>query len=208
MRAEIEGRRRVGAKPANRARHLLSSLIRCGVCGSAYTLAGKDYYRCAPNRERGTCANAVSVRVLVVEEAVLSALPSELLTPDLVRLFAEEFRREVDRLTRTRDERDANARRRISELDVEIGNLTRHFLAGAVSPTLSAMLAEREAERDLLKGKLAAPVPADATVVPHPALVELYQRKVVTLREALNDEAVRADATWSAASPSRLATVG
>lgn len=45
-----------------RARHLLSGLIKCGVCGSSFTLAGKDYYRCAGQRERGTCTNATSVR--------------------------------------------------------------------------------------------------------------------------------------------------
>lgn len=59
---------------SNRARHALSGLIRCDACGSSYILAGRDYYRCARNRERGTCGNAVSVRASTIEEAVLAAL--------------------------------------------------------------------------------------------------------------------------------------
>ena len=163
VRAEIAGRRRLGAKPSNRSRHLLSGLIRCGECGGGYTLAGKDYYRCSRNRERGTCSSSASIRVAHVEDAVLAALQTQLLTPDLVKLFTEEFRREVDRLTRTRGEADAQARKRLAELEVEIGNLAQHFLAGAVSPTLSGMLAEREAEKARLERQLLARVPDGPT---------------------------------------------
>ncbi len=175
---EIAGRRRLDTKPSNRSKHLLSGLIKCGTCGSSYTMAGKDYYRCARNRERGTCDNAASVRVAAVEDAVLlSALQTELLTPDLVRLFSEEFQREVERLTRNRDEFEPEARARLAELEVEIGNLAQHFLAGAVSPTLASMLGEREAEKARLMLRLSTRPSASSTVVAHPTLVATYERK-------------------------------
>lgn len=195
VRTEMASRRRVGAKPTNRSCHLLSGLIRCGECGGSYTLAGKDYYRCSHNREHGTCGSRASIRVSEIEEAVLSALQTQLLTPDLVKLFTEEFRREVERLTRNRGEADAEARKRLDELETEIRNLAQHFLAGAVSPTLSAMLAEREAEKERLGRQLSAPIPDGETVVPHPTLVATYERKVARLREALNDQSVRTGAT-------------
>ena len=62
IRYEISGRRRLGPKPTNRSRHLLSGLIRCGECGGSYTLAGKHYYRCSRSRERGTCQSKASIR--------------------------------------------------------------------------------------------------------------------------------------------------
>ena len=121
---------------ANRAKHLLSGLIICGACGARYTLSGKDYYRCARNHERGTCGISKSVKTSVVEAAVLGALQRELLTFDLAKLFTGEFRREVDRLTRTGEQSEDAARERLAELETEIENLARNFLAGAVSPTL------------------------------------------------------------------------
>lgn len=152
--AEIASRRKAPGErttgSARRGRHLLSGLIRCGSCGAKHTLVGKDYYRCARNRERGTCSNAATVRLAVVEEAALSALQSRLLTPDLVKVFTEEFNREVERLTRSRGDADQDARARLAVLETEIANLAVHFLGGTVSPTLSTMLADREAEKERL----------------------------------------------------------
>ncbi len=57
-----------------RKKHLLSGLIKCGECGANYTILGKDYYRCAGMKERGTCHNALSVRLAPIENATLSVL--------------------------------------------------------------------------------------------------------------------------------------
>jgi hypothetical protein len=179
---------------SKREQHLLSGLIRCGSCGARHTLAGKDYYRCARNRERGTCDSSVTVRLHAVEEAVLSTLQSRLLTPDLVKLFAEEFNREVARLTRDRRDADMEAQQRLAVLDVEIANLAQHFLSGTVSPTLSAMLADREAEKERLVRRLDAQHSAAPVIVPHPTLIKRYEEKVASLRATLNDKIVQADA--------------
>ena len=37
-----------------RPKHLLSGLIKCSVCGANYVVAGRDYYKCASTKERGT----------------------------------------------------------------------------------------------------------------------------------------------------------
>lgn len=85
-RAEIERRKRpvtasssVGSK---RAKHMLSGLIRCSCCGSNYTISGKDYYRCAGQKERGTCGNRLSVRKGPLETATLAVLQEHLLTEE------------------------------------------------------------------------------------------------------------------------------
>ncbi len=102
---QIEQRQRPDAKAPvgrqNRKKHLLSGLIRCSCCGSSYTISGKDYYRCAGHKERGTCSNTVSVRKGPLEAATLAILQHSLLTEDHARLFAKEFRREMARITAT-----------------------------------------------------------------------------------------------------------
>ena len=183
---------RLGA--ANRSRHLLPGLIRCGSCGANYTIHGKDYYRCARNRERGTCGNATAVRVSEVERAALDALQGRLLTPELAEVFVREFTREVERLAKTRGEREEEVRRRLDELEVEIGNLSRNLLAGVVSTTLAQMLGSREEERDRLSAQLGRDVVEDVRILPHPALVRRFEEKVAGIREALNDPVVRGEA--------------
>ncbi|KQN21442.1 hypothetical protein ASE86_14555 [Sphingomonas sp. Leaf33] len=92
---EIEQRQRPQAKASrgrpNRKKHPLSELIHCSVCGSNYTISGTDYYRCADQKERGTCGNTVSVRREPLEHATVAVFRHSLFSPEHARAFAEEF---------------------------------------------------------------------------------------------------------------------
>ena len=129
-----------------------------------------------------------------VEKAALAAVQTELLTPDLVRLFEEEFAREVERLSRTHDEADQASRKRPAELEVEVDALAEHFLEGAVSPTLTRMLSERKDEGGGLLVRLPAKPSPRSVVVAHLVLVTRYETKVARLRKALNEQETRAEA--------------
>ena len=98
---EVERRQRPGVSGnsagAMRKRHLLSGIIKCGACGGNFVINGKDYYRCASNREGG-CESALSIRKSVIEEAALSVIRERLLTSEMAELFAVEFSKEVERL--------------------------------------------------------------------------------------------------------------
>ena len=146
----------------NRRKHLLSGLIRCSCCGSGYTISGKDYYRCAGQKERGTCSNTVSVRKGPLETATLSILQHRLLTEDHARLFAKEFKREMARLTSTSVRQDQLVIDRLAIVTREIDNLAANMLAAVASPALLKLLAHRKAEKARLEGQLSAPT----TVVP------------------------------------------
>lgn len=70
------------------------------------------------------------------------------------------------------------------------------MLIGVLSPTLAKLLSDREAEKARLEALLAKQaVPAStATILPHPALLRLFEEKVGQLRETLSDETVRGEA--------------
>ncbi len=198
VQSELERRRRPDDAPSparqRRAKHLLSGTIKCSVCGSNYTISGKDYYRCAGVKERGTCDNRVSVRKGALEKAVLSILQGDLLKPDLAELFVAEFKREMARLARD-DERQADdGKERLSELDAQIETLARNMLVSAASPTLHRMLAELEQERTTLKARHAPAQSVIAEILPHPTLLKLFEEKVARLRGALNDEMIATQA--------------
>ena len=165
------------------------------MCGSSFTLAGKDYYRCAGQRERGTCTNTTSVKKAPLEEAVLTALQSELLTADMAQLFAEEFNKEIERRTRGDDSSAVLAKRRLVELDREIDALSQNLLAGVVGPTITKMLTDRESEKSRIEAQLAeAARPKGAAVLAHPVLLRRFEEKVRDLRSALADPAIHTEA--------------
>lgn len=201
VQAEIESRRRAPGTTspvyAKRKTHLLSGLIKCSVCGANYTISGKDYYRCAGKKERGTCNNSVSIRKAPIENATLSVLQHQLLTEDHVRIFVEEFRREAARLMRQQASADDQATERLRQVEIELENLTQNMLAGVLSPTLSRLLAEREAEKAQLLARLSiqAPASVSADILPHPTLLKHFEEKVASLRTSLNDDAIRTEAS-------------
>ncbi|MBD8552809.1 MULTISPECIES: recombinase family protein [unclassified Sphingomonas] len=198
--AEIERRKRApqAASPAGetRARHLLSGLIRCSCCGANYTISGKDYYRCAGQKERGTCRNRVSVRKGPLETATLATLQEHLLTDEHVRVFIEEFERELQRLTRQDTGRHDAAQQRLQQVTTELDNLYQNLLAGIASPALRAMITEREAEKLRLKARTGAGNDSKPTAIllPHPVLVEQFRSKVAALRQSLDDASIRTEA--------------
>lgn len=200
VQAEIDKRLRPNATVPvgrqNRRKHLLSGLIRCSCCGSNYTISGKDYYRCAGQKERGTCTNTMSVRKEPLETATLAVLQHDLLTDDHARLFADEFQREMVRLAKATASQDQSTIERLAIVTREIDNLAANMLVGVASPTLRKLLADREAEKATLEAKLSAPVSAlpSAAILPHPDLRGLFEGKIARLRDALDDEAVRGEA--------------
>ena len=196
VHGQIERRRNpnLGASPVGqkRKRHLLSGLIRCGVCGSNFTISGKDYYRCAGEEERGTCGNRSSVRKTPLEQATLSVFQHHLFTPKHARTFTEEFARETERLTYQAERRDATLSYRLAVVTAEIGHLGANMLAGVISDTLANLLAEREAEKLRLEAQIQCQPTIENIILPVPAdLTELFGAKVRTLAETLNDDLLR-----------------
>ena len=85
---------------------------------------------------------------------------------------------------------------RLAVVTREIETLAANMLEVVASPVLLKMLAECEAEKTRLEGQLSTPTmvaPSDA-ILPHPALLQLFQEKVSGLREAIDAETVRSEA--------------
>jgi len=199
VKAEVERRscpnRSDNSAGQMRKKHLLSVLIKCGCCGRNYVINGKDYYRCAGQRE-GTCYGDGSIRKSVVEEAALEVIQERLMTTELAELFAAEFAREVERLRSGSSSEVTRLSERLKDVEVEITNLASNFVKGVVSVTLVKMLNDREAEKAQLEHRLeAAKSTHNAAVLPHPVLLEQYRERVRKAREALSDPSVREQAS-------------
>lgn len=198
VRAQIEERRRPKTSSSSpvasrRRKHPLSGLIRCASCGSKFTIAGKDYYRCPGNRERGTCHNSLSIRRGEIEEAALSCIENHLLDPKLIELFVAEVHRQIELQNRSADTNDTRNAARLTEIEGQIATLANNMLVSSASPTLHKMLADLEEKKRLLETVKPTASPK-MKILPHPVLVERFKAKVKNLRAALEDETIRLQA--------------
>ncbi len=176
---------------AHRPRYLLSGLISCGSCGSAYSMIGNDRYGCSGHRNRGTCENRLAIRRDELEERALRGLKDKLLAPELMEEFIRAFHEELDSKSRVAVSTYDTSRRELAETSRKIESILGAIEAGIYTPTTRDRLVElerRKAELETIR-----PVPPSPRL--HPKLSEVYREKVGRLVDALNEPNTRAEAS-------------
>ncbi len=176
-----------------RPRYLVSGLAKCGKCGGGYVKISQNLFGCASARNKGTCDNRLNIRIDKIEEALLAALKSQLMAPELFKEFCQAFHAEVNRL---RYEGNATAEAEKTEL-VRIDRRIRKLVElitddDAPVKALKDELRLLEA-RQIELGKAVAAAAAPAPLI-HPSLAEVYRQKVAALHEALRDPGTRDEA--------------
>ncbi len=135
---------------------LLSGLLRCGHCGSAYSIAGVDRYACSGHTNGGDslCANNAMIRRQVAETEVLAGIKRVLRSPAMI----DEICKRVRAALRKPRPKAPDNQARVAQLQSEISNLVEAIAGGALraSPTLAARLANTEAELERLENQGAA----------------------------------------------------
>lgn len=73
--------------------YLLSTILVCDCCGAPMEIAGGAHprYRCARNRKRGTCDNALSARESSVRSTVIEGIRGALSLPDHVEYIRDSI---------------------------------------------------------------------------------------------------------------------
>jgi hypothetical protein len=187
----------VRSERARRPAYLLSGLLRCGVCGGGFSKRSETHYACSTAHDRATCSNRLRIRRDVLEASVLSGLKTHLMQPDLVHEFMAEYHRELERLgaraNLERNQRQAD----LAKTDREIGALIEAIKCGIRSSAVQSELQTLETRKEHLIKVLQETRPVLVRL--HSGLAELYKRKVASLEQELNGEAVRAEGLRSSA---------
>jgi site-specific DNA recombinase len=175
-----------------RAQHLLTGLVRCGVCGGPMAAIGRHYLGCSAARRQGSCSNKRSVPRPLVETLILDALRHNLMRPELVAEFVRAFNEETNRARHAAELQVEARRRELGEVARKLDGLIEAMAEGFRAPGLQAKLDALESRKAMLTQELAeAEAPAPRL---HPSLAELYARQVAALHEALADPATRDEA--------------
>ena len=179
----------------NRPRYLLSGLIKCGVCGGGYTKVNTTHYGCAAYRNKGqsVCTNNRTIRRDLLESHVLSALQTRLMREDLVEIFCTEYTKHLNILHREQNAMQMRYRRELDTLAKERENLIQ-----AIKDGIPAVRVKDDLERvSIRQEEIEKILQEDHAIKPIflPAMASRFYQSIRNLRDALNQESSRAEAS-------------
>lgn len=178
-----------------RPKHVLSGLGKCGICHDGnWILTRSNYWGCSHAARSKACTNRRLVTTDQFERQVLAGLKGQMLAPEAVKAYVQEYHREHARLTAEDGKMRGQLTRQLAEAERKLANLVAAIAdgGGAFSELRSAMAAARET-RDGLAQQLAS-LDAVPILQLHPGLADRYRREVEELETLLADEATKLEA--------------
>jgi site-specific DNA recombinase len=119
-------------------------------------------------RNKGTCDNLISIRRDLLETKVLEGLKYQLMHPEMVTAFIEEFHREVNRQRAQLDGQCHRAAHDLEKTEREIRRLIEAIKSGVPGTAVKDEMAVLEAKRGELRAQLDAAPPSPAAPAPEP----------------------------------------
>jgi DNA invertase Pin-like site-specific DNA recombinase len=156
-----------------RPRYLFTGLMRCAVCGGGIVHFNKAYIGCANARNKGTCDNKAIMRREDLEGAVLDGLQNRLMEPARTKIFCEEYARAMNRLHAEHNAQRAADQDALTRTERDLARLVQALLDGVPASAVREKMAELEARRDRLRGRLAAN--QDTGIRLHPNMADDYR---------------------------------
>ncbi len=171
-----------------RPTYLLSGLIRCGSCGGGMSVISATHVGCSSARNKGeaVCTNRRTIKRSVLEETVLDALRTRLMSPDVYAAFVRGFTAEWNAAQKGRAVAQDGQREELKRVTRKIDNLVDVIGESGGSAAILAGLKEAEARKAVLEAELAvAEAPAPRLM---PNLADVYRERVAGLQAALGGE--------------------
>ncbi|WP_245727397.1 recombinase family protein [Paracoccus isoporae] len=171
-----------------RPKFLFSGLMECSCCGSGFSKISQHYFGCSAARKKGpaVCTNMRSIKREDLDDRVLTALANNLMDPEVVQIFYEEYAAERNRLMA-----EANAGR--TELEKELRRVTGDhkklvdaIIAGVPAEQVKDRMIELDGRRKEIEKLLATAAAPDKLRI-HPSMAKTYRDRVGQLIRGLTD---------------------
>jgi site-specific DNA recombinase len=172
---------------ANRPLYLFSGLIKCGVCGHAYTNNGRRLV-CSGHRERGVCTNNRTIQRAVVETRVLAALEARFLQGPAFEEFCRVFWSLENEARMQRRANIVAMERELVQVKREIEQVVDAVVKGWADEELRTRMDGLQARKLALVSTLATA--GDPPPLLGPNMGALFAEKVNGLRQALTQTRV------------------
>jgi site-specific DNA recombinase len=115
----------------------------------------------------GTCENRRSIRRGVFENIIIDALKHELMAPELVAEFVDEFHRQVNRQRQGAELQRAMLESELATVVRKLDGLVEAIADGLRAAGLQQRLDDLEARKVELETQLAAPAPSPVRLDPN-----------------------------------------
>jgi DNA invertase Pin-like site-specific DNA recombinase len=175
-----------------RPKHLLTGLMRCGVCGGGYAKISATLFGCAAARNKGTCDNRLNIRVETLDDIVLTGLKHRLMDPDIFKEFAAAFIAERNSIIARQNAHYETAKTELGRVKSRQKVLVQALMDGLPARTVKDEMVALEAKEDELNALLTSQ-PANEPSL-HPNLAEVYRERVAALHTALSDPRTKDEA--------------
>ena len=149
VQAALKQRSQTHKGRARSVKHLLSGILRCGVCQGPMVAVDRYRYGCATRKDRGTtvCPSTVTFPRREAEEVVLTGIKQQLLT----QAAFDEFQRHVTALLKEAAPDTSSLQRQIDKAQRERDNILGAIRAGIYTASVKQDLEKAEAEVEQLQ---------------------------------------------------------
>ena len=169
-----------------RPKHLLSYLLKCGTCGGGFGKISAASYGCTRSRSHNTCDNRRTILKYKLEAAVLNALEHQLMQPELVDVFVDEYNRHIKTLNSTSAQSTDLIEQQLQKLDTDKAKLIDAIKQGIPASELKDEFNRLALQRESLTQKLNAPIVSTQSISVD--LGERYHAQIKDLRALLDNE--------------------
>lgn len=188
--ARKHGRSHLSFSRQQPSKHLLTGLLRCGLCGGGMSSIGERKGRprvmCSTAKESGSCHHIRRYNREDIEHAVVNGLTAQLTSPDALAAYVRAYHDEMQQLTATARRDRSRAEARLGEVTRELRRLVDALAKGIVAvETISARLGELEAEKKEVTAAISRGDDEAPTIALHPQAVERYRQDIAALAKAL-----------------------
>jgi len=175
-----------------RTKYLLSGLLKCGQCGGGYSVAYRNIYGCSTVKNKGTCTNYNRITRGELEQRILDALKSQLMSPELFKDFCEEYTREINRLRIEESSDIIGKKAELKKVTRQIDQIIDAIEEGLYQPSMNVRMEQHELRKQQLIHDIENAEEPPALL--HPNMAQEYQKRIDGLFTALQDEQTNLEA--------------
>ncbi|WP_374188943.1 recombinase family protein [Thalassotalea euphylliae] len=172
--------------------NLLSYLLKCGCCGGGISMVSAERYGCSTSRNKGTCANRLTIRKDALENTILNGLQKHLMKSELIDAFCEEYTKHINTLRKARYSKIDRYKKELVKLAKDKENIIEAIKNGIPASEIKDSLMAIANRRDSIEAYLKEQ--DEPQVLLHPSMAKRYQQEIKSLRVSLNKEESRTEA--------------
>lgn len=189
-RANKKGWSATTRSTVTRSDHLLSGLLRCGVCHGNMIIAngchGKRYVKCSAAQLRSACTHRKGYNIDALQSLVIENFRSNMIDPArMKKMAAEHHARFTERSKRDGSDK-IEAIKELGKVKLTIERIVATIIDVGNSPAMSQKLKEQEARQAHLDERVRL-LSSSSVVAMHPTIMTRYMAVIDDLAEALKD---------------------